>query len=247
LHYLILFIRKKAPKGAFTWKRIYIYMNYYELNLPFPLKKENLRELLQIKAKSNRSYAAAIPEFEPFISDELASIFKNLDIWPNVMHVFGHITRKHHTDSIIHSDIIVKNNRFVRVPFGLNFEITNEKSNWNWYTPKPDIQEMSVKGALNLFDINLNISGVATPEYIWGSGVHYGKPKNCNPNDFDFIETYELSRERACLVKTNIPHSVTYGEEVEKRLSISFRFSEERIASIEDAVKVFSQHSSSQN
>jgi hypothetical protein len=188
-------------------------------------------------------------EFERFISDELAQVFNDLNIWPNVMIVFGHMARAHRSNSIIHSDLILKDDHFVRVPFGLNYEIGGIKARFNWFSPKAGVEEMLLDGSRDIWknirlETNLN---TALPEIIWSSGTHYGKVKNSNVDDFNLIDTYELSREHACLVKTNIPHSVTYGEEVEQRLSVSFRFSEERIASIEDAAKIFSQHSSSQN
>jgi hypothetical protein len=222
-------------------------MNYYELNLPFPLKKEKLQELIILKcqSKSVRHYAYVCTQFEDFISDELAEVFNNLNIWPNVMIVFGHMNNANRSKSIIHSDLILKDDHFVRVPFGLNYEIGGIKARFNWFTPKSGVEEMLFDGSRDIWkNIKLETElDTNLPEVIWASGAHYGKIKNYNKDDFNLIDTYELSRKHACLVRTNIPHSVSYGEEVKERLSVSFRFSEERIASIEDASKIFNSYS----
>jgi hypothetical protein len=212
-------------------------MNYYPLDLPFPVKQDKVAELYEkinswiSSLDGSAAYIYALEDYELFISDELKTIFNQLNVFPEAMLFFVDFsTRKSRQKNWIHSDIVnVNNEQWVKVPFALNFELTKSKVVFNWFENINDLKEVMPQ----TFEADLRSK--------WSSGIHYEYHGNGDTSQFASIDSYEMTS--PALVRTNIPHNVSFEKVSQYRLGLSFRFPQNQLATIEAAAEVFSQHS----
>lgn len=145
---------------------------FKKLDLPCPITRQALDCLLEKKT----SYKIVSLDLENLLSIEAKDYFKSLNVFPNVAILFGHFgdSSKHKLDPHIHSDIFLKENRWVRCPFAINFEITDTVATIKWWDSR-GLAELSAD------PISKGI------EHDYGNGIHYGSVRNSNTNEFDLL------------------------------------------------------------
>lgn len=215
---------------------INIYMNtyFYELNLPKIFSDErSIKTIFDLKdSQILRKYTAALTEFDHLINPELLAIFDNLKIKPVTIVAFGHANDINFIPkSYVHSDVILKNNKWITVPFSINWEITETMPVWHWY----DSSMYQCK-----YPNNVDYPWVSN---VVANGIHYGDAWGFNDSNtakhFNPIYTYQMNSARPALLNTSEAHTVEYSN-LETRLSVSLRFDVDAIPTWESALDKFS-------
>lgn len=193
-------------------------MQYFqELDLPKIFVDNSASEIIyEIKRnKKTRSYVCLLTEFLDLVNPELLNYFKQVNLKPYALMAFGHENDyTYKRDLYVHTDVIKDNNEWVKVPFAINWEITDTEAEFKWY-------DTTGYGEFYPPDI-LN-----THDYLLGNGIHYGRryvpgtPNITYP--FPVITTYTFKPYCAVMVRTSEPHAVVY-ERFNSRLSVSLRF-----------------------
>jgi len=207
--------------------------NYYQkLNLPNVVL--DIEELKNIKRNNLvRGYVSILTDFEYLINPELSYIFKQLSIQPNTLIVFGHENNKNFkTNPNVHTDIFKQDNQWIKVPFAINWEITNTPVEFKWY---------DVSNYKEFYPVLKDSTELG---YLLANGIHYGERyKLGEPNisgTFTTIESFTFNQNEPVMVNTGIAHGVTYSG-FEDRLNVSLRFDVKDIPSWESAVEKFKQ------
>lgn len=221
--------------------KYFVSQNYYRIlqKLSSPLTHEGLDILCKNKAnrKSNRPYIYVTNYFIQYLTPDIKTIFQTLNILPDALVVFGHqndINFK--LNAVVHSDIRLIKNNWVDSPCAINWEITDSEANFSWW---------DVYGAKKCYpspydEYNL-ISPPSSPDYLerlLGSGIHYTSWNNKDYKSYRILETCVLNKQYPILIRTDIPHSVEYSG-FKDRISISLRFSPDKISDWKSALKIF--------
>jgi hypothetical protein len=203
---------------------------YQEVNLPKVFVDTKSSEILyEIKrSKTNRPYVCLLTEFRDLLNPELLYAFKELGVDPYALITFGHERNiNFKRDLYVHTDVIKKNNQWVKVPFAINWEVTDTSAEFKWY---------DTSGYEEFYPPNISTDA----GYLLGNGIHYGRryipgtPYVSFP--FTSIESYTFKPNSAVILNTSKPHSVIY-EGLESRLNVSLRF--RKISSWNDALRQF--------
>jgi hypothetical protein len=193
------------------------------LNLPTdPLKDKN--SLIEKYKISDPGYDIEDPAI---LTDEVLEIFKKLNLNAESVVVFKTYNYVDGSDNnrIIHSDICwdSESSNWLPIVFGINWELTDVKGTFKWW---------------NVDSSKIVYPGNNSPVFPYTklNGLHYEeRVKPGIPNNSILIEeTYSNS---PMLVRTDIPHSVTYSGY--GRMSISVRFSDQTL-SWDEAVNILS-------
>ena len=202
---------------------------YKHLYLPDLIKSEALPELFSMKYKQFYKYRIVLTEFRNYISKESIDFFKSLNVFPTVLILFGHVNNRlaSNLNPIIHTDIIMQDNNFVKVPFAINYELTDAPATMSWY---------DTKSAKECYPSPYETQ---TNEYVYGSGINYGTSKNRDHSGYELLDSCELNAMRPTLVRNDIPHCVTYPAGYASRLSASIRFPLNEIKTFNEAYKIF--------
>jgi hypothetical protein len=214
--------------------------NYHRiLNIPnSPVTQTGLEILLDKKRhKKYRPYLLIDQNFKDYLNPELSNIFSLLKIFPDVLIVFGHLDDENfQMKSVVHSDIRYQNGNWVDVPFSINWEITDTVVDINWW---------DVAGEKKCYpppyDSQQYLPPVESDQFITrflGSGIHYGEWNKSYPETYDLLENCKMKRSNPLLIRTDIPHSVSYSK-LKNRISISLRFPIEEIPDWKSALEVF--------
>lgn len=183
--------------------------NFRKLKFPKKFQKENLpREWFVF----NGGYK--IFPFDKVLDNELLEFLKNFPLKPDYVAVFCH-GQQFKNNHKIHSDIIYDeiSKTWQSIPFGITYELDDTLSTWHWWDMK------CAKQFLPFSD-----NDEKRPERFKKlNGIHYGERGHYGPlEDSLVIETAEIFG--PTLVRTDIPHSITYFNPNRIRLAFSLRF-----------------------
>jgi len=218
---------------------------YKEIDLPIPVNDQILKKYLEEKNNGINTWMNLKPGYvyiktniRDDLNPDLVEIFDELNIFPCALNIQGHsgkiITRR--TTHYVHSDMTIKDNTLVDVPFAINWELSNTESTVFWWNVN------NASRIVSTIDSRL----INHDWYIHGHGAHYTAPtmKTKDPKilGYDLLSFYRPIKNKAFLFNTSIPHSATYySGNVENRVCFSLRFPLEQIPNWKIAVKIFSQ------
>lgn len=208
-------------------------MNYIKkLNLSgMPLQDGVINDLtgekLKFKEKStvlgkpdSYHHPTVITDIGRFLNHELLSAFSTLGLTPSYFVNFGQLDRLSYTTPI-HTDISpAAENK--KVAFAVNWELTVLRSRWTWW----DSADATI--------IPPPVEDLCVPQKKLLSGFRYKNDHVCR-----VLESCDILPHTAYLVRTNLPHSITYQNPTLERVAISVRFDIATTLSWEDAVKLF--------
>jgi len=183
--------------------------HFRKLNFPKTFQKENLPvEWFSF----NGGYK--VFSFTQVLHEELLTFLKSFPLEPYYVAVFCH-GQKTKTDHKIHSDITYDEitKEWKPIPFGVTYELPDTVSTWHWWDMK-DAEEC----------LPFSSNDEKRPERFKKlNGIHFGERSRYGPlEDSIVLETTEISG--PTLVRTDIPHSITYSNPNRIRLAFSLRF-----------------------
>lgn len=197
--------------------------NYYQkINLPENIIKEVTASEQDIILFRDRMYGF----FDPYkiLSDEVLDLFSKHNLKPKIIVGFGKRPGQVFTKNnrIIHSDVENEGlgEGWKNIVCGINFEYyPNHTAEFSWY----DVGTLAkfyppeIKDSLN--------------------GIHYGsRSKKGIHEGVNLLETTVISG--PTLVRTDIPHQVTFDDPDKMRLALSIRF-HETWSTWEEALEAF--------
>ena len=211
--------------------------NYRELHtLPNPVDPKLLVKWLAKKSL----YIQSIPDCSSLLSQELLSRFDKIGITPECCYLFG-LMECQERNTWIHTDLVSRDNQFIKFPCAINWELTPGNATFNWWEIEgPEVYpNPSVHGQVDGYHL---------------LGIHYETASiNDDPlNKYDrdtigsktldngkIIESLELKFNTPYLVKVDVPHSVVYSTQSRQRIGLSVRFTAQQIPTWERALEVF--------
>lgn len=206
------------------------------LNLPFILNKEISIDSIFDKKTLIRPYIGVHTNTNDIINDEVMCILKDLGLNPEVIISFGHkndIQKK--VEGIVHTDIMLYEQQYHKVPFSINYELTDTSPIISWYDL--DSTKEIYPPIRNVFKDDEDKN-----QCLYASGIHYGGVYGRHKENmsYNFKPKYQthLTNQYPKLINTSLPHSVTY-EGYVTRLSLSVRFTTEKKSSYDQALDTF--------
>jgi hypothetical protein len=206
--------------------------NYRFLNLPKnPLIKTSaVLQKLAIAAAKGKSYrrTSCFENIEDFISPSVLDAFWTLGIKPRFFASFASdgVSSSKIEQRVTHYDLCFdeKNKKWATIPFGINWEITPGNTTFHWWNiPSDPIfpNEESISPSLKLLN-----------------GAHFDwRQRPGIPNGAELIEKVQITA--PILVRTDVPHSVSFNSPAKTRYSISLRFSTDDIPTWDHALEAF--------
>lgn len=187
-------------------------MARYHRKLRFPRKflKENLSPKL-----FDFSGAYDLFPFTTVLDDELLKFLENFPLEPDFVAVFNNKNQHGPIENrMIHSDIFFdRNKKWSDILFGVHYELEDTESQFHWW---------DMKDAEKVFPDSSNDNN-RHPRFKRLNGIHYGSRGHLGKlHDSEIIETAEIIG--PTLVRTDIPHCVTYQNPNRTRLAFSLRF-----------------------
>ncbi len=148
------------------------------------------------------------------------------------MIIFGHVNDPtyHVSFPVIHTDVVLDNNIWKKVPFAINSELTDTVANLKWFDSGP---------AVEMYPPNVEISNDKKETFYFGNAIHYHERNNKSINGMSCLETYTFTQGKSALIKTDIPHAPYYGAGYENRSHVSLRFPVDKISSYDQALDLF--------
>jgi hypothetical protein len=142
------------------------------------------------------------------------------------------LTNRGLSDSLLHSDIYFdeKSNFWKPYVCGINSEIETGFQYFHWWKSK------------NLKELYPGKEETKDPVLRKLSGIHFeSRSKYFNDpfEHFDLLEKKLIDNQKATLVRTDIPHSISYASENKLRFAISIRFHPDSFKSWEHALEIF--------
>jgi hypothetical protein len=214
-----------------------------ELSLPVPLSTQHLTEFLEEKSLGknvfkNIKYNYITTNFYDKLAPELVAIFESLNIKPQVFWILGHLDYQDqvYNTHLVHVDNVYDGSTYVKVPFAINWELTDTNPTLYWWDTKSD------EG----FEPPTNQDLLVHDWYRYGRGRLFGSASRIAYPDklfgYELVHKYKPIKNRAFLLNTSLPHSVTYQQGHEYRVGISLRFPISQIASYEAALEIFKDY-----
>jgi hypothetical protein len=191
---------------------------YYKLNLPLErLTKYGLHLASHPQNKPGINYTI-ITQPDLVLSNDLLAVFVSLNVhpWFVVFNTHPHLSKQKVSKEFIHKDLTgLGGTNWQAINGGLSFEVNSTtKSVFRWfdtadYPEKPPI----IIQENNPFEVALH------------NGIHYGQRllAGVQPG-MTVIE--ETILDKPIIVRTDVPHSVTYDTTTGLRCGISIRFKE---------------------
>jgi hypothetical protein len=207
-------------------------INYRFLNLPKnPLIKTSyVQQTLETAATTTNSYLSGngmccFENIEDFILPSVLETFQQLGLRPSFFASFASakVSSKEAEKRVTHHDLQFdeKNNKWATIPFGINWEITPGDTIFQWWNIPSDPILPSTLHQSKLLN-----------------GAHYDQRNRIGiPNGAELIEIVQVTA--PILVRTDIPHSVSFNSSAETRYNISLRFDLDNVPSWGRAVEVF--------
>lgn len=183
--------------------------NFRKLNFPKKFQKENLPA-----EWFNFTGGYKVFPFDQILDKALLIFLESFPLQPNYIAVFCH-GQQSKTDHKIHSDIIYNesNKKWEPIPFGITYELSDTVSTWHWW---------NMQNAEKCFPFSSN-DEKRPDRFKKLNGIHFGERSRYGPlEDSEIIESTEIVG--PTLVRTDIPHSVTYYNPNRIRLAFSLRF-----------------------
>ena len=203
-------------------------LNYRFLNLPTqPLRDEN--RFVNENIMGYSTYDAV-----DILSDEVLDIFNRINLTPTFCAVFSKNNfnvDKDGTNSVIHSDITRAGiTDWKPVVCGVNWELNNNENKFYWV----DVGNLTTHYPL----VNSEPYIQKQQHFDRLAGTSYGPQRRMTGfiNGTTIIEEVELTQ--PTLVRTDIPHLVTYNSPNKIRFSLSVRF-EETWTTWDEAITAF--------
>jgi hypothetical protein len=203
--------------------------NYRFLNLPKnPLIKTSaILQKLAIAATKTNSYQC-FENIEDFISPSVLDAFQPLGIKPSFFASFASdgVSSLKIEQRLTHYDLYFdeKNKKWATIPFGINWEITPGDTTFYWWNIS---SEPILPGQENI------------PQHLrLLNGAHFDYRNHIGiPNGAEVIEKVQVNA--PILVRTDVPHSVSFDSPAKTRYNISLRFSTDDIPTWDHALEVF--------
>ena len=203
--------------------------NYRFLNLPKnPLIKTSaILQKLAIAATKTNSYQC-FENIEDFISPTVLDAFRPLGIKPSFFASFASdgVSSLKIEQRLTHYDLYFdeKNKKWATIPFGINWEITPGDTTFYWWNIS---SEPILPGQENI------------PQHLrLLNGAHFDYRNQIGiPNGAEVIEKVQVTA--PILVRTDIPHSVSFDSSAKTRYNISLRFGIDDIPTWNHALEVF--------
>lgn len=187
-------------------------MTNFHLPLNFP--RRFLKEHIPVNF-FNFTGSYDLFSFSEVLHDELLSFLKDFPLSPDFVAVFSNKNQRGLLENrMIHSDITLdKTGEWKDVFFGIHYELEDTVSQFHWWDTK-DIEKIypdaTKDNSRQLRFRKLN-------------GIHYGRRGHLGKfQNSEIIESLEIKG--PTLVRTDIPHCVTYYNPNRTRLAFSLRF-----------------------
>ena len=203
--------------------------NYRFLNLPKnPLVKTSaVVQKLAISATKTNSYDC-FENLEDFIFPSVLETFQQLGLRPSFFASFASdgVSSLKIEQRLTHYDLYFneKNKKWATIPFGINWEITPGDTTFYWW----DISSDPILPNQENIPHHLKLLNGAHFDYRNQIGI---------PNGAKVIEKVQVNA--PILVRTDIPHSVSFDSSAKTRYSISLRFDVADVPSWEHALQIF--------
>lgn len=196
--------------------------NYRRLNLPKTPLKDNFT-----LSHTGEDMYYVLENVDEVIHDDLMYIFQTLKLKPNMVMICASNNTYRSVDNIwVHSDLYIKNQRYVKPICGINYELGNTISHIHWFDTSESIEFFPIA-------IDYTVNGIG---YI-------KKPNETFPIGAEIIETVELTKdEHPILFKTEVAHGVAYKTDVSPRLMATIRFDIDDIPSWDKAIEIFTPY-----
>ena len=215
------------PSGR-TNKPINIFMNNYKelIALPTPVLPHRLLEI----AANKHSYVHMVRDYKSLLNPALLDVLANLGLTPEFCTVFGR-TSVQESKIWAHTDIRYVDNKWVKLPCGINWELVPSDTYFHWWDTK-DAKECYPESADN--------TEWCEPDGFPNGqqGIHYGSRQNMDMSQFECLETLKYKFNVPYLVRADIPHSVEYKTNHKQRFGLSIRFPLDQIPTWDRAVEV---------
>lgn len=202
---------------------------FQELNLPFPINDEVKEKILEIKRKSEyRPYLFLTRDPEKFLNEQIIKIFSDINLWPDTLIVFGHVDNVDYGSPkpVIHSDIIYTDSVWKKVPFAIN---------WDSEEINPTLKWWDTSGLREIYPSDFSNNDI----FKYGNAIHYGNRMNRDISKMKCLEKYIIKKSKAVMIRTEVPHSVSYKSGFSSRSSVSLRFPLDKISSWKSALEIF--------
>jgi len=176
---------------------------------------------------SGGAFHECFKNIEDFISPSVLDAFRPLGIKPSFFASFasdGESSLKIE-ERVAHYDICFdeENKKWSTIPFGINWEITPGDTFFYWWNISSD----------PIFP-NQDIP----PSFKLLNGAHFDRRNQIGiPSGAEVIEKVQVTA--PILVRTDIPHSVSFSSSAKTRYNISLRFSTDDISTWDHALEVF--------
>jgi len=205
--------------------------NYRLLNLPkYPFRDKSFTD---DSRSSNWISASQNPNAHPFailpcniLSDHILDRFKTYNLEPIHCVMFCRLNKAaDQNHRVLHSDLTLDDGNWKRIFCGINYELNDTQNNFTWWkTSLPECFPLKIGSELDQHSI-LN-------------GIHYGIRNQSSIDNFTTMLLEEVKLTGPTLVRTDIPHLITYNSHNRIRKSLSIRF-KETWNSWDGAVKAF--------
>lgn len=207
-------------------------LNYRILNLPEDpfIRPGIFEEILPTIDAEMRGYDTVYLDVDKLIKPEIVKTFRDLGALPLcVVLMYRENNRcsikKTQEQSKIHSDLIGVDDHYVQLPCAINWEITPGDTYFKWWDTK------------NVPEIWPETAPVKGKRVYYLKSIFYKDVNNFDYSQYECIESIKF--DKPMLVRTDVPHCVTYDSGDQIRLSISIRFSYNSISSWEQALALF--------
>ncbi len=197
-------------------------MNYFKLNLPrVPIKSSKLNRSV------NNDVWNIYTDVEDILSDNLLECFEKLKAHPSTVVMFQSRTGVREV-AHVHTDLDWKNNKWVKVPCAINWELQPIETTIKWYD------------TANCKEFWPNVAFDQAPyPFNYLNGINYTQKENLggDPEGSVLIEEAKVNSAAPILFRTDIAHGVTFQSRAPDRFVASVRFS--NITSWQHAQEIF--------
>lgn len=190
---------------------------------------DSVERLMEEKIEFNKIAERLSPhvhvsdDIQNTLSSELLNQLRSIGLTPAIVVNFSECGETYETP--IHSDVTLYNDNWVPMPFGINWELAEGTTIFNWYDNK---------GNYCVYPGH-RVEGISWPRRML-NGTRYHPSKLV---DFEKIDSVRLLPNTAYLVRTDIPHQVISESPGGLRIAISIRFPLDQVGSWEQALEIF--------
>lgn len=193
--------------------------NYRLLNLPkYPFRDESFtedsrsNEWISATQNSNTHPFAILPY--NILSDQILNKFKEYNLEPIHCVMFCRLNiAADQNHRVLHSDLTLDNGIWKRIFCGINYELNDTQNNFTWW--KTSLPECFPLKMFPTSDQNSILNG-----------IHYGIRNQSSIDNATTVLLEEVKLTGPTLVRTDIPHLITYYSHNRVRKSLSIRFRE---------------------